>query len=71
VERVWVVEPKESRILNYRSPSDVFEARGEERLRGEGRLTGFEASVAELMNGETIFLYAYPVVQVRPRMVLE
>ena len=48
VERVWVVEPQNRKVLVFRSSSD-FEGYGEEDiLRGEGILSDFAIRVADV-----------------------
>ena len=48
VERVWIVEPQNRKVLVFSSPTDVAEYGEEDTLRGEGILSDFAIGVAEL-----------------------
>lgn len=48
VDRVWVVEPRRSSVLVYRTATDTTELGADETLRGEGLLEGFSMAVSEL-----------------------
>ena len=48
VERVWIVEPRNRKVLVFSSPTNVAEYGEEDTLRGEGILSDFAIEVAEL-----------------------
>jgi Uma2 family endonuclease len=48
VERVWVVEPQNRKVLIFRSVTDVVELSENDTLRGEGLLEGFAIAVGDL-----------------------
>ncbi|MCI0527269.1 MAG: Uma2 family endonuclease [Nitrospira sp.] len=48
VEQVWIVEPRNRKILVYRSNIDLQEFGPGDQLKGEGILTGFSLDVATL-----------------------
>jgi len=48
VRLVWVADPEAGTVLAYRSPTDVRELRGSDRLTGDDVLPGFEVEVAAL-----------------------
>lgn len=48
VERVWIVEPQNRKVLIFSSPTDVEEYGQADILRGEGILSDFAIGVADL-----------------------
>jgi len=48
VERVWIVEPKTSTVLVYRSETEMTKLTRADTLRGEGVLEGFALPLSEL-----------------------
>lgn len=48
VERVWIVEPQNRKVLVFSATTEVEEYDEEETLRGEGALEGFAVKVADL-----------------------
>jgi Uma2 family endonuclease len=48
VERVWVVEPEDQKVLIFRSPVELTELKMGDTLPGEGALAGFALPLAEL-----------------------
>ena len=48
VERVWIVEPQNRKVLVFSSPTEVEEYGEEDTLRGEGILSDFAIEVAQL-----------------------
>ena len=48
VERVWIVEPRNRKVLVFSSTTAFEEYGEEETLRGEGALDGFAIKVADL-----------------------
>lgn len=50
IDRAWVVDPKERRILVYRSLTDVQELRVGDTVTDEELLPGFRLSVSELFH---------------------
>ena len=48
VERVWVVEPQNRKVLVFSSIADVEELDEDDTLRGEGVLEGFAMAVGDL-----------------------
>ena len=49
VRLVWVIDPKASRAVVYRSVTVVRELKGTDHLDGEDVLPGFRCSLAEIL----------------------
>jgi hypothetical protein len=49
VRLVWVIDPRASRAVSYRSLSDVHEINPDGTLDGEELLPGFRYPLAELL----------------------
>lgn len=52
VDRVWVVEPGQRKVLVFRAPAELTELGEDDILRGEGVLAGFELPLRELFGEE-------------------
>lgn len=52
VDRVWIVEPEQRKVLVLRAPAELTELGEGDILRGEGALDGFELPLAELFGEE-------------------
>jgi Uma2 family endonuclease len=48
VERVWIVDPQNRKVVVFSSPTDAEEYGQADTLRGEGILSDFAIEVAEL-----------------------
>ncbi|MFN3334340.1 MAG: Uma2 family endonuclease [Caldilinea sp.] len=48
VDRVWIVEPSQHKVLVFRAPTQLTELGEGDILRGEGVLDGFELPLSEL-----------------------
>ena len=53
VDRVWVVEPGQRKVLVFRAPAELTELGEDDTLRGEGVLAGFELPLRELFGEES------------------
>ena len=51
VDRVWIVEPQNRKVLVFSSLTDVEEYGQVDTLRGEGKLAGFAIRIADLFAG--------------------
>jgi len=52
VDRVWIVEPGQRKVLVFRAPAELTELGEDDTLRGEGVLAGFELPLRELFGEE-------------------
>jgi Uma2 family endonuclease len=52
VDRVWIVEPGQRKVLVFRAPTELTELGEGDILRGEGVLDGFELPLRELFGEE-------------------
>jgi len=48
VEQVWIVEPDAQKLLIYRTATEFTELRDDDIVQGDGVLSGFQMSLAEL-----------------------